>query len=187
MSEEFFKCSCQVCGGHIEVPLSAADMAIECPHCQQVTRLLRPGGPLKIGLAAAPRESEPPEPPKATPGVAGMARRRQPPAKKPGGKDWLTTFLLATFLGGLGVDRFYTGKIWLGVGKLLTCGGCGIWGLIDTILLLTEHYRDANDNCLRPAKSNHKKIAIVIFVITLLLGIVLNMWNLSEAMSGLDQ
>jgi TM2 domain-containing membrane protein YozV len=35
-----------------------------------------------------------------------------------------------------GADRFYLGDIGLGIVKLLTFGGCGIWALIDTILLV---------------------------------------------------
>ncbi len=52
-----------------------------------------------------------------------------------GEKKWLTALLLAWFLGGLGIDRFYLGYTGLGVAKLLTLGGCGIWWLIDLILI----------------------------------------------------
>ena len=38
---------------------------------------------------------------------------------------------IAWFAGGLGVDRFMLGDTGLGIAKLLTCGGCGIWSLID--------------------------------------------------------
>ena len=44
--------------------------------------------------------------------------------------------LLATLLGSFGVDRFYRGQIGLGILKLLTAGGCGIWALIDGIVYM---------------------------------------------------
>lgn len=43
-----------------------------------------------------------------------------------------TTMLIIAWLGGsLGIDRFLLGDTGLAVAKLLTCGGCGIWTLID--------------------------------------------------------
>lgn len=65
-----------------------------------------------------------------------------------GGKDWLTTLLLSIFVGAFGVDRFYLGYIGLGVLKLLTFGGCGIWSLIDIILIATNKMKDSNGNPL---------------------------------------
>jgi len=51
-------------------------------------------------------------------------------------KSYVTAILLSFFLGTLGIDRFYLGYTGLGVGKLLTFGGLGVWTLIDFILIV---------------------------------------------------
>ncbi len=61
-------------------------------------------------------------------------------------KDWLATLLLCLFLGGLGVHRFYAGKIGTGILQLITLGGCGIWSLIDLIMILTGNFKDGQGN-----------------------------------------
>ena len=52
---------------------------------------------------------------------------------------WVLTLVLSILVGQLGVDRFMMGQIGLGVLKLLTAGGCGIWWIIDVILIATKH------------------------------------------------
>jgi len=64
------------------------------------------------------------------------------------GKDWLTALLLCFFLGVFGVHRFYTGHIGLGVVQLLTLGGCGIWALIDFILIIVGSFKDSDGRLL---------------------------------------
>ena len=64
-------------------------------------------------------------------------------------KSYITAVLLSFFLGALGIDRFYTGQIGLGVGKLLTAGGCGIWALVDLILYATHKVNDASGRPLK--------------------------------------
>lgn len=62
------------------------------------------------------------------------------------GKDWLTALLLCIFFGGLGVHRFYTKHTVIGVVQLLTLGGCGIWSLVDLIMIITGSFKDADGN-----------------------------------------
>lgn len=57
-------------------------------------------------------------------------------------KEWLVTLLLSLFLGTLGVHRFYVGKIGTGILQLITLGGCGIWTLIDIIMIVTGKFKD---------------------------------------------
>jgi TM2 domain-containing membrane protein YozV len=61
-----------------------------------------------------------------------------------GGKDWLVALLLSIFLGSLGIDRFYLGYMGLGILKLLTCGGLGVWWLVDLILIAAGKMTDKN-------------------------------------------
>lgn len=88
-----------------------------------------------------------PEGTKSCPACAGEPTA--PPAAADDRKDWLAALLLSIFLGQLGVDRFYMGYIGLGVVKLLTAGGCGIWWLIDVILIATDGLKDAQGRPLR--------------------------------------
>ncbi len=64
------------------------------------------------------------------------------------GRDWLTTLLLCIFVGGLGIHRFYTGHTVIGIIQLLTLGGCGIWTIIDLILIITGSFKDSEGNPL---------------------------------------
>ena len=63
-------------------------------------------------------------------------------------KSFVTALLLSFFLGGLGVDRFYLGYTGIGLGKLFTLGGFGIWALIDFILIISKKVPDSNGDPL---------------------------------------
>lgn len=69
-------------------------------------------------------------------------------ASSEGNKEWMTTLLLCIFLGGIGVHRFYTGHTLIGILQLITLGGCGVWTLIDLILILTNKFKDSNGNLI---------------------------------------
>ena len=108
-----------------------------------------PGGP--GGYGPPPGGYGPPAygPP---PGTFGY-----PPAGSYGGplvaysdKKRSTAFLLSYLLGYLGADRFYLGQSMLGVFKLLSCGGLGIWYLVDLILNALGEMKDAEGKLLLP-------------------------------------
>jgi hypothetical protein len=80
-----------------------------------------------------PQYQQPYAPPPMQPQTGGPAQ----------GYDWTVALVLSILVGELGVDRFYTGSIGLGVLKLVTFGGCGVWWIIDIILIVTGSYKDA--------------------------------------------
>lgn len=52
--------------------------------------------------------------------------------------------LLCFFLGGLGIHRFYEGKIGTGILWLCTAGLCGIGWIVDFIMILCGKGKDKN-------------------------------------------
>jgi TM2 domain-containing membrane protein YozV len=50
-------------------------------------------------------------------------------------KEPTTALIISIFGGAYGIDRFYIGDTGMGVGKLLTCGGLGIWAIVDWFLI----------------------------------------------------
>ena len=59
-------------------------------------------------------------------------------------KSFIILILLSIFLGSLGIDRFYLGKIGTGILKLITFGGFGIWWLIDLIIVVSGKMKDSD-------------------------------------------
>ncbi|MCH5343951.1 MAG: TM2 domain-containing protein [Acetatifactor sp.] len=57
-------------------------------------------------------------------------------------KSKTTDLLLCIFLGGLGVHRFYEGKIGTGILWLCTAGLFGIGWIVDIVLIATNRGKD---------------------------------------------
>ena len=64
-------------------------------------------------------------------------------------KDWLVCLLLCFFVGYLGIHRFYVGKTGSGIAQLLTCGGCGVWVLIDLIMIVLGRFTDEEGKVIK--------------------------------------
>ncbi|MFA4840237.1 MAG: TM2 domain-containing protein, partial [Agrococcus sp.] len=121
------------------------------------------------------------------PGPGSAAAPGYAPAPQLGGqqpplKSFLTTWLLALLVGGLGIDRFYLGKIGTGIAKLLTLGGFGIWWLVDLIITLTGNQ---TDKLRRPLAfyDRYKKIAWIVTAAWVVLGMILGAVNGATAAS----
>ncbi|GBQ13301.1 hypothetical protein CFR78_14345 [Komagataeibacter rhaeticus] len=75
------------------------------------------------------------------------------------GKNPVIAFGLSAFLGFFGIDIFYIGDTMLGVIKLITLGGFGIWSLID-LFLIAGLARDKNIRIARELKGSFSAIKI---------------------------
>ena len=64
-------------------------------------------------------------------------------------KDPMLSLIISIVGGHFGIDRFLIGDIGLGIGKLITCGGIGIWTVIDWFLIM-DATRDSNFKKLQP-------------------------------------
>ena len=149
---------CKVCGKSMNVRDEMAGKKGKCPACGSVVDV---PGPV------------PQAPPSVPPQVVQMVVTPQMMAPiAAGGKSQGTAFVLSWLLGGLGIDRFYLGYTGLGILKLLTLGGLGVWAIIDFVLTGTGKMKDAQGRPLvqPPITGTPTKSRTVTFIVSWLLG-----------------
>lgn len=100
-------------------------------------------------------------------------------------KSFLATWLLSLFLGNLGIDRFYLGQIGLGIGKLVTCGGCGVWALVDLIIHLTGNSHDKYGRKLAD-RDRYKTMAWIVSAVVVVLGLTIGGVRGASSVSNID-
>jgi len=95
-------------------------------------------------------------------------------------RHFLIAFFFSFMWGTFGVDRFYMGYFWLGVLKLISTGGFGIWTVIDLGLIMTGRMRDKQNREMlqfREYKSFANRVvlwfAIIVAVVILVNGLLL--------------
>ncbi len=158
---------CGECGAVLKVPDSVTADRGKCPKCGAVMSLT---GEERV----EPVEEPAPEPAQPTPEPQAELTRPAPPAtaQTPPPKSQAVAFALSYFLGSLGVDRFYLGYVGLGIVKLLTCGGLGIWALIDWIIIGIGGMKDSLGRPLQrePVSGTPVKSQSTAFVLSWLLG-----------------
>jgi hypothetical protein len=72
--------------------------------------------------------------------------------------------LLCFFFGGIGVHRFYLGKIGTGILMIFTLGGLGIWSLIDFFIATFGNYNDSNGLPVSKEKSTALTVVLLLLI-----------------------
>lgn len=141
------------------------------PENQNTTPTL--SGPM-IGQTPPPPNPAAPQSPTPAPVPDPNTAPNQPaPVGQPGESDksYLAAFLFASFLGMFGIDRFYLGYTGLGILKLITLGGCGIWAFIDLILIMAGVLKDKQGRPLAGYKQ-YLTLSLIIFTAMFVAGLL---------------
>jgi TM2 domain-containing membrane protein YozV len=101
---------------------------------------------------------------------------------------YLTATYFSLFLGFLGVDRFYLGHPGLGILKLLTLGGLGIWWLIDLIWIALGNATTKRGVRLVRTEADTRLVyvGIGIFLIVQIVGVVAGTISYEATLDSID-
>ena len=91
---------------------------------------------------------------------------------EPRQRHFLATFFLSFMWGTFGVDRMYMGYWGLGILKLITIGGLGIWVIIDLILVMGGYMRDKQGREMLQVAEYKKFAARTVLIFALALGLI---------------
>lgn len=88
-------------------------------------------------------------------------------------RHFLAVFFISFMWGAFGVDRFYLGKVWTGILKLVTFGGLGLWTIIDFVLIMSGAMRDKQGNEMLEFTRYKKFAAATVLWFAVILGLSL--------------
>jgi TM2 domain-containing membrane protein YozV len=110
--------------------------------------------------------------------------------KMPRQRHFLAAFFISFMWGSFGVDRMYMGYWGLGILKLLTLGGLGIWTIIDFAFIATGFMKDKQGRPMLQAAEYKKFAGKTVLIFAIALGIVLLVngllviWTISSLFSS---
>ncbi|MFZ2126552.1 MAG: TM2 domain-containing protein [Candidatus Microsaccharimonas sp.] len=101
---------------------------------------------------------------------------------------YVTATYFSLFLGFLGVDRFYMGYVGLGILKLITFGGFGLWWLIDLIWIALGNAKTKSGTRLERTESDTRLvfIGVGIFLLLQILGTVIWAVSYESTLDSID-
>lgn len=139
---------CPECDQNLDAPSDMAGETIECPTCQNsigipAPQRTAPSRQKRVVLKKSPAKSRALSSAQRTAPSAAPESNPSDPGDNASEKRRLGALLLCLFLGGLGVHRFYVGKVGTGIVQILTLAGfCGIWVTIDLIMIICGSFKD---------------------------------------------